>query len=413
MVFVGIFGCFMIMLFSYLKLKDLIAPPFILSAIWLLMYIILLMRKDVIDLNSIYYISFFVGLCFFITGFFLIIGDKNKIKCNAIEYKKSGLTFNPFLVKILLFVVIVLFLVYAKQITNFISQNYVFNYWQTLNLGRKTGVFKESSIIIRLRIMIFSFTVISSIAFFSNPTRRNKKYFLILLIISSFFAITGENRGIIFMLILAIFFSYVIVKNPKNIKMFFILQTTAIIILTIFVIFSFMKFVYQDQSNVFEFITHHMRLYFSTPTLAFVQWAESSYDYLYGINTFRFILAFLNAIGYDNIVVPKTVQEFMWVHGDLTNVYTILHYYAKDFGLTYAFTIQFILGIIHGFFYKKSVLCRQIRPFFIAMQSFLYFPLIYQFFYDRYFSLFSMWIQLMFWTWLFTRKRFLVVEKVD
>jgi hypothetical protein len=88
MVFVGILGCFMIMFFSWLKLKDLAAPPSILSAIWLLMYIIMLLRRNTVDLSSVYYISFFVGLCFFIAGFFLIVGNKNKRKCNAIEEKK-------------------------------------------------------------------------------------------------------------------------------------------------------------------------------------------------------------------------------------------------------------------------------------------------------------------------------------
>ncbi|RKL61648.1 oligosaccharide repeat unit polymerase [Thermoanaerobacteraceae bacterium SP2] len=407
MVFVGILGCFMIMFFSWLKLKDLVAPSFILSAIWLLMYIIMLLRRNTVDLSSVYYISFFVGLCFFIAGFFLIVGNKNKRKCNAIEEKKSNLTFNPFFIKILLLAIIGLFLIYAWQTVNFILENYSFNFWQTLSIGRRAGTYKESFIISYSRIMILAFTLVSSIIFYSNPIRKNKRFFLISLIIASFFTVTGGNRGIMFMLVLAIFFSYIIVKNPKNIKVFFILQMVTLIILTIFIVFSFMKFVYQDQSNTFEFIMNHMRVYFSTSTLAFVQWAESSRDYLYGANTFRFFLAILNTIGY-NIEVPRTVQEFVWVYGDLTNVYTVLYYYAKDFGLFYAFIIQLVLGMIHGFFYKRSVLFKGIRPFFIGVQSLLYFPLIDQFFDDKYFSIFSTWVQLVFWTWLFTRKGFLI-----
>lgn len=410
MVLIGIIGCFMIMFFSWLKLKDPVAPPFILSIIWLLMYIIMMLRRNTVDLSSIYYISFFIGLCFFTAGFFIIIGNKSKRKCNAIGEKKSNLTFNPFFIKILFIIFVGLFMIYAWQVITFILRNYSFNFWQTLSIGRRTGTYRDSFIISYSRIMILAFTVVSSIIFFSNPIRKNKRFFLISLLIASFFTVTGENRGIIFMLVLAIFFSYIIVKSPKNIKIFFILQVVALMILIIFIVFSFMKFVYKDQSNILEFIFYYLRLYFSTSTLAFVQWAELPHDYLYGANTFRFFLAILNAIGY-NINVPKTVQEFVWVYGDLTNVYTVLQYYAKDFGLVYAFIIQLVLGMIHGFFYKESVLCNENKPFFIGIQSFLYFPLIDQFFDDKYFSIFSTWLQLIFWTWLFTRKGFLIINK--
>lgn len=403
MVIVGVVGCFMIMILSWQRYKDLIAPPLLLSAIWLFMYIIMLTRRDNVDLSSIYYISFFVGLCFFTIGFFLIVGNKNRENQNVTREKKSDLTFNPLLIKVLVFAILILFLIYAKQVISFVVLNYSFNFWQTINIGRRTGAYTESIVISYSKNTIFAFTTVSGIIYFSNPTIKNKKYFFISLIIAIFFAVTGKNRGTIFQLILAIFFSYIIVKNPKNKKIFFILQIIVLIILTIFIISSFIKYVYQDQSNTFDFIKRQMRIYFSTSTLAFVQWAESSHDYLYGANTFRFLLAILNAIGY-NVEVTAIVQPYIWVYGDITNVYTVLHYYAKDFGLIYAFIIQLLLGVIHGFFYKKSVLTKNLNPFYVAFQSFLYFPLINQFFDDKYFSIFSTWIQLILWIWLFTRR---------
>lgn len=153
-----------------------------------------------------------------------------------------------------------------------------------------------------------------------------------------------------------------------------------------------------------------IRVYFSTSTIAFVEWIKTFNNYFYGINTFRFFVAVLSSIGYD-IEVPSVVQEFIWVYGDITNVYTVLHYYAKDFGLVYALIIQLILGMIHGFFYEKSILYRGINPFFIAVQSLLYFPLINQFFDDKYFSILSTWIQLLFWIWLFTRRGFIITDR--
>jgi oligosaccharide repeat unit polymerase len=412
MVFVGILGCFIIMFFSWIKLKDFLAPPFIISAIWLLMYIILLLRSKTVDLSSIYYLSFFIGLCFFIMGFFIVIGNRNKRKCCAIKEKESNLTFNPFLIKIVLLILIPLFLIFLREVISFILANYSYNFWQTLSIGRRTGTYGESFIISYSRIAIIAFTVVSSIIYFSNPIKRNKGYFFISLIIASFFTVTAGNRGTIFMLVLAIFFSYMIIKNYKNRKVSIILSVAASLILAIFISFAFMKFVYEDQSNTLGFILSQMRLYFSTSLIAFVGWAESFQDYSYGSNTFRFFLAILNSVGY-NIEVPGNVQDFVLVYGDRTNVFTILHYYAMDFGLVYAFIIQLILGIIHGLLYKKAILYKGINPFFIGLQSLSYYPLVYQFFSDQYFTLLSTWVQFLLWIWIFTRKGFLISDKKE
>lgn len=409
MVLIGFLGSFLMMFFSWKKIKDPIAPPFIISAIWLLMYIIMLIRN--VDFYSIYYISFFVGLVFFVIGFYLVVGNKNKNNYYVNREKKSNLIYNPFSIKVLLFVFITIFILYTKDIFSYISANFSYNFWLTLNTGRKTGAFNDSFIFSYSSIAILAFTIVSSIVYFNNPNKRNKKYFYISLILSIFFTVTGGNRGIIFMLVIGVFFSNIIIKNYNNKKTIFILLIAVAIILAIFIVFSFLKYVYEDQSNPFVFIMKQLRIYFSTSTLAFVQWADSNHDYVYGANTFRFLLAILDKIGY-KIEVPRIVQEFIWVNGDLTNVYTVLHYYAMDFGLIYAFIIQLLLGMIHGFFYKKAVLFKGSRPFFIGIQSLLYFPLIYQFFDDRYFSIFSIWIQLMFWIWLFSSKLFLKVDSV-
>lgn len=410
MVYVSIMGCFIILLFSWLKLKDVIAPPFIISAIWMVMYIILFLRKGTIDLSSIYYFSFFIGLCFFVIGFFLVVRNRNKRNCHAKKEKRTDLSFNPLLIKVVLLIGIVLFLLFLIKVRTFITANYAFNFWQTLSIGRRTGMYSESSIISYSRNAIIAFSIVCSMIYFSNPNKKNRRYFLISLIIALFFTVTAGNRGIIFMLVLAVFFSYMIIKNYGNKKVSVILLVLALIILTIFIVFAFFKYVHEDQSNTFKFIMKQMRIYFSTSMIAFVEWIETFNNYSYGANTFRFFVAILNTVGY-NIEIPSTVQEFVWVYGDRTNVYTVLHYYAMDFGLIYAFIIQLILGLFHGFLYKKAILSKLINPLFIAMQSISYYPLIYQFFSDQYFTILSTWIQLFFWIWLFTRKGFLITNK--
>lgn len=411
MVYICIAGCLIILLFTWLKTKNIIAPPFILSAIWLFMYIILLFRRKTIDLNNVYFSSFFIGLLFFVIGFSFAILNKNKRNCNTNSQRNScNLKFNQFSIKMVIFVEIILFLVLLIKVFNYLSFNFSFNVWQSLRIGRDTGTYNEGFIIEYSRNAVVAFSIVCSLMYFNNQNNQNKKYFFISLIIASLFVFTAGNRGAMFMLILAIFFGNIIINNYSNKKVMLILSVLVLILLVIFIIFAFYKYVYADTSNVWQFIFLQLRIYFSTSTIAFVNWIESSHDYLYGANTFRFFSAILNAIAYD-IEVVNTVQDFINVFGDRTNVYTILHYYASDFGLIYAFIIQFILGMIHGFLYKKSVLSKKINLFYIALQSIFYFPLINQFFDDKYFSILSTWIQYIFWFWLFTRKRFVIYEQ--
>jgi len=78
MVIIGVLGCLLILLFVHLVMKDVMAPPFILSGIWILMYLLLLVfRSASVDLSSVYYLSFIGGLIFFVIGFFLAVRNKN------------------------------------------------------------------------------------------------------------------------------------------------------------------------------------------------------------------------------------------------------------------------------------------------------------------------------------------------
>ena len=151
--------------------------------------------------------------------------------------------------------------------------------------------------------------------------------------------------------------------------------------------------------------------YFSSSTVAFVEYMKSPKDYLYGANTFRFFIAILKSIGF-NVNVPELIQEEIQFYGDKTNVYTVLHYYVRDFGIIYAFFIQFVLGIFYGVLYKKAILKGTFSPFYIAVLSIFFFPLINQFFDDKYFSILSSWLQMIFWIWFFTSKSFLTLDEL-
>lgn len=253
MVYIGITGCLGLLLFSWIKLRDIIAPPFILSAVWTVIYIGLLFRKNTVDLSSVYYLSFFFSLCFFVFGFFFVVRNKNKKRCYAIKERKSYLTFNRFFGEIILIVLVILFFLFLIKVRVFASTNYIFNFWHTISIGKEMGAFNEGIIFSYLRNTIISFSVVCSILFFSNPTKKNMIYFLISIVMASFFSVTAGNRGTMIMLILAVFFSYMIVKNHSNKKALFILMVVIALVLTVFIVFAFFKYVYEDQSNIYNF----------------------------------------------------------------------------------------------------------------------------------------------------------------
>lgn len=409
MVIIGIIGCLLILLFVHLTLKDVMSPPFILSGIWLFMYILLLvLRGGSIDFSSIYYLSFLGALCFFVFGFFLAVVNKNKVNCNILFERKTNLHFKLLYIQIFLLIVFILFFIYFIKVIRFVSQENTFNFWYTLSTGEKTGAFKIPIVIEYSRSAVIALNIVCGIVFFSNPSKRSKHYFFFSGIIALFYVITAGNRGAIFMWILSITFSYLIIKNYENRKLSSHLLKLALGLLLVFIITNFAKYVYYDKSNTFEFSQYMLKHYFASSPIAFVEWMKSAKEHIHGANTFRFFLAIYNSMGGGIDVVP-TVQNPITITklGEETNVYTVLQYYASDFGLIYAFFIQLFLGITHGLLYKRALLSDRISPFYIALQSIFYYPLLYQFFSDQYFTLLSSWLQYIFWFWIFTNRALL------
>lgn len=406
------FISFIILLYTWIKFKDVASPPLILAGVWFVMYLILMLNYKDIDNTNFYYSSFVIGLICFIIGFSLMTYNKDIKSKFKSEKKRSNLVFNSVVMKLILMLEIVLTLIYIHNMRSLFSRFFVDNFWHTLSYAKSTGNFTEGIITEYSRNFTIALSIVSSIVYFTNSNKLNREYFLFTTAIALFFSITAGNRGIIFMLIIAITIANIYVNNYSSKKVFLIFAITIMLVMVIFIKMAFMKYTSLKDMPIFEFIALQFKVYFSTSLIAFVQWISTSPLYEYGRNTFRFIFAVLSKLGYD-VNVADTVQEFTQVGDNYTNVYTVLHYYAKDFGLIYAFIIEYILGIIYGKLYNNSALTKKINLFSIAMISILYFPLVGQFFDDMYFSRLSTWIQYIFWFGLFCKTPFLIRERKE
>ena len=401
MILAGFIGCLFLLWVSWDIRRDILAPPVVLSAVWVVVYFILYCRSSVIDMTSPYYLSFFASLACFNVGFHLFTDYKGKRRDYAIKSQYS-FRFRKWQVTLIVLVILMLFAVLGQKLYILFTQHYVINPWQTLAHAKYAETFSMGGLLGYGQNMIIAFMAVSAAVVMQKPSYRNKRIFITMFLMTLVFAFAVGNRGSFFIIFISIFFIYLFVNNlsPAKVRRMIILM--AIILLLIFVGTSYWKFVYEDQSDDKLFLLNMFRTYFSLSPIAFVEWINSEHELLMGSNTFRFFFALLSDFGFD-FHVEEIKQEYTQILDEKTNVYTILHYYASDFGLVYALLVQFIIGSIYGILYKKSFLRENGSLFAKVLLALLYFPLINQFFDDKYFSIASTWIQLTFWTWFFVK----------
>ena len=136
--------------------------------------------------------------------------------------------------------------------------------------------------------------------------------------------------------------------------------------------------------------------YMISPMPALDKYMSIDRPYGMGENIFRTPIAILAALGFEVKAVPL-VQDFVFVPFP-TNVYTMYQPYYADFKEVGIVVIPFILGLMHGFFYKMA---DKGNCFFIFIFSLSLYPLLMQHFQDQYCNLMSTWIQYAFWLSLF------------
>lgn len=413
MAVLGLIICMVIALLSWKVWNDFLIPTFILSFEWILMYLILIFSVEPDKTTSGYFICFSVGLVFFFIGF-IFVTPKKKISSKRNEPKEDNITFNSkmfwFLFTIQCIVVSIVILALRRSLQNF----YMNNLWFSIINAGRYGNYNVSFIVERLKIFVQVFAVVTFAVYMLNKTKQNKRYFILTFLVSIPIIFTMSRGGMI-MIVITLFFIFLNVKNYINSKIAKWGIVSIIIIILIFSITSVWKFqnIAEYANNPMLLIKYAFKNYFATSMINFVEWAKTYKDYLYGQNTFRFILAIFSSLGF-NVEVVGTVQEFRdFSLGDTkvaSNVYTILHYYASDFGIWFSFIIQLFLGMFHGFLYRKANLASKSNLFYTIMFALLMFPLLNQFFDDKYISTLSSWVQYYFWTLLLTRTKYFIVK---
>lgn len=398
MLLLGFLICLLCLIFSLYKERILIAPTIIMTLLWMLSYFLQFLRSDLNHQDSNYLIFAF-GVCFFYVGYYTIQSlffGKKSIELENISYTiKNKKIYDSFF-----YIVLFLFMIYLLSLAKLVVTNFNFNIWQSIVIAKNNEIYKEPFIVEYGRLFTLAFTLFSFLIWFSNRKDISIMKLSLLTIISFVFSFTSGNRGTMFLFFIAVVFLYIIQSKMKNKRIIILLSILLSIILIIFIATTFSKFVFEDQSDTSNFLMSKFRLYFTTSMPAFVEWLKNSNDNLNGLNTFNFFVKIFEKLGYQ-VESISSVQPFTYVGVDKTNVYTIYQYYVQDFGLFFSLIMQMFLGAFHSFLFNKTYLSRKPKAVIVLLCSLFYFPLIYQFFAEQYFSLTSTWIQYFIWFSLF------------
>ncbi len=247
--------------------------------------------------------------------------------------------------------------------------------------------------------MSLSFVVyaVALYAYYKKKSRFNLTLLITSFLITATYAIFATGRTY-FLIILSIYLGVSLLANPSfSLKKYF--AALGIFLLT-FVLIGVMygkggSVYYSAKQNVTE-ATRNLGIYLVTPMNALDVEIHKNAPTTNGDLTLRFFSKIAMSIGLiPQQKVPELIQQYAYVPY-ATNVYTYYSPYIRDYGVWYACFILFSSGIFHTWIYNKAVATRSVR--YIFYYSFLLFPLLLSFFSDEYLTLFSLWLQIIFYT---------------
>ncbi|CAN5283771.1 O16 family O-antigen polymerase [soil metagenome] len=248
-------------------------------------------------------------------------------------------------------------------------------------------------------LLSFSFVVfaVNLYALLKEKSIVNKILFFINLIVTTVYAVLATGRTFFFMLLVIYMGIAFMINRRSSIKKY------ALIVGSFILLFMIIGIVYGKGGNTDESSKSNIlsasevtASYIVTPLNAFDQEIETKKEPKFtGDNSLRFFIKIGQALGFtESHKETSLIQDFVLVPYP-TNVYTYYSTYKKDFGIIYAIIMLMIFAGLHTWLYNKAWQTSSLR--YILYYSFLLYPLLISFFQDQYMSLFSTWLQFVFY----------------
>jgi oligosaccharide repeat unit polymerase len=145
------------------------------------------------------------------------------------------------------------------------------------------------------------------------------------------------------------------------------------------------------SSDFFTAISEIFVSYLLGSLPAFSQFLSELQDPTYGQELFRTVYVILYKVGITTQLPVDLTKEFTNIPFS-TNVYTIFHPYIQDFGY-FGLLFMVFIGYLNGYVYVGAF--KRGSEFMRVLYCLLMYPIFMSFFADQYFSLLSMWVQIL------------------
>lgn len=375
-IYIMSFLCLILSFYGYRKDGKIINPLFIMPVIWgvfLLLYKII--PHKLYELQEQFLFSLLLWVVSFLVGGYIIQGKTQKIVGqNSIDHSLYSKFIFSFLFYLVLFLApLTVFILITEAMK--VGFEYFFLKLRMIN----TGIDEDDTFSLGILAYVFNLANVVLLLFtFYKEKVSNLKYYIVLVLAIILGLITLARTSLV-VLLLSIF---VILYFKKLLKPKHYLYGFAIFFLFLFVI-TFLREFHESNSSALD----ELQIYLFAGMPAF-----DTIDYKlqeqFGSYTFRFIYAVANAFG-GNYVVEKTILPYATVP-TLTNVYTVMFPFFKDFGYYGIAFFGFLYGLVINLIYKIASTQNSLA---ILGYSIIFPILLLQFFGEYLFSNFSTYLQ--------------------
>jgi len=398
--------------------RKIIHPAVLFSLLW---FVILLahfvfsytLLNELYPLHTSTYLLLFIGVVAFSAGSFLqtVIWQKNELRYSTalgkIQRDEPSTTLRYILLAII--AIGLPFYIIASYRLFLISN--IDNFFVGL---RTELVYGNTDIGLTKYLISLSFVVfaVNLYAYFIKKSKRNLTLAIFSFLITITYVIFFTGRGL-FLMILAIYvgIAYLHNKNFSFNKLLLIFGLFILLFISFGIIYGKGGSKFASLKENIEPVTETTAIYLVSSLNALDLELQDNFDVDYsGNNSLRLFKKIAEKLGLvRNAQVVKLEAEFVTVPYP-TNVFTVYSPYLKDFGRLYAWIMIAIFGFLHTWLYEKAANTKSLR--YSLYYSFLLFPLLISFFMDFYLSIFSTWVQVVFYTEVFSFFNTLFVTNV-
>jgi len=386
--FVTLAFLFVITLVNYIKYRDALYPPVLQGALWFIVtFIFILDQHSFIPVSDSLYFIIVSGVIIFSMGSYIA---SSGCRISKKQINDSELSYNKKVVELFFWISLLGLPVYIYKAYMFGSEGIYDSFF--MNLRDITSA-TDNSMSLNFGIFMY-FLPVSFISTWmltlTSSTRREKTKLYVSFLISLMYAFLTMGRAVIMLLVITMLGILLITRRISPIKA---ATSFGLIGAFMFILIGALlaKGIDAEQNLAANAISmwESFRVYLLGALPAFDVYTRQDIHGAYGENVFRTIFVIINKF-YPEVTFPRLIREFVLVPFS-TNVYTIYQPYYNDFSFYGVFGIQFVVGLWHGYLYKKAT---SHDSYFIMLYAVFLFPLFMQFFQDQYMSLLSLWIQL-------------------